>query len=181
MSRLPTKPPLPARRTVVVTGVGLVTPLGTTAPSTWANLISGRCGLAPLPAHLVHPQVPCSVGGCVGDDPAFAPTSREARYTRFALHAVKEALADASLSSFPDPDRVGVSIGVGIPSLLDVSDAARHLASSTYKLLSPFFVPKILGNMVSGQVAILYGLRGGSHCVVSACATGTNYYLLYWA
>ncbi|CCD13320.1 unnamed protein product [Trypanosoma congolense IL3000] len=146
--------------------------------------------------------------------PNFAPTSRETRATRFALHAVEEALVQAGLlkedaggnfaacstshvdekssekdvsgsvraanrfSPFYPSERVGVNLGVGMPSLSDVCDAAYYLYADPtrvkYGSVNPLFVPKILGNMLTGLVAVTYGLHGPVSSTVGACATGAQ-------
>ncbi|KAK7195969.1 3-oxoacyl-acyl carrier protein synthase ii [Novymonas esmeraldas] len=210
---LPTRTP----RRVVVSGIGLVTPLGVTAPETWAAVCRGASAVRPLrdapfflPGALqndaaVSPAqktaalekiiaaMPCKVAASVpappsdaGPDP-FAPTAHEPRAFRFCARAVEEALADAalqpSLLSDAARDRWGVNIGMGIPSLADVTDVSLHLAGDAvateagrvhYSKVHPMFVPKILGNMAAGSTAIHHKLRGPIGSSVAACATGAH-------
>eukprot|EP00760_Papus_ankaliazontas_P038289 PhM_4_TR9054/c0_g1_i1/m.60006/K09458/fabF; 3-oxoacyl-[acyl-carrier-protein] synthase II len=169
------------RRPVVVTGLGIVSPLGCTVASAWETCVSGECRLQPLKEEdRPTAAFPVSVAGYVQDpqdDPQrYAATSRETRYLRFAMRAVADALDDAGLDlrATEDPTRVMVNIGIGIPSLADIDSVSRCLHAKQYNKISPFFVPKILGNIVSGQIANAYGAQGGAHSTVSACATGTH-------
>ncbi|CBH09473.1 beta-ketoacyl synthase family protein, putative [Trypanosoma brucei gambiense DAL972] len=165
--------------------------------------------LAAMPCQVAAPVIGELVS--TTDLPNFAPTSRETRATRFALHAVREALIHAKLigtdafcaltsgavahpneaasdnskrSSAPErriasscsAERIGVNLGVGMPSLVDVCDAAYNLfadpAQIRYNSISPLFVPKILGNMLTGLVAMTYNVHGPVGSSVGACATG---------
>eukprot|EP00759_Apiculatamorpha_spiralis_P002417 PhF_6_TR10964/c0_g1_i1/m.17680/K09458/fabF; 3-oxoacyl-[acyl-carrier-protein] synthase II len=170
------KPQLPVRRHVVVTGMGMVSSLGNSVQQNWNAFVKGERGIRPLSAH-INSQLPPSksplqAAEVLNKDTEFAVTTREPLYTKYALKAVEEALQDAGLNTF-DADRTGVNVGVGMPSLVDIGDTAEKLKSDSHKI-SPFFVPKTLGNMVSGVISIKYGLRGCAHSVVSACATGTH-------
>jgi len=152
-----------ARRRVVVTGIGMVTPLGLTAPVTWDALLRGESGLRALDPSVVgtaeggpNAMLSSRVGGVVrGFEPAAVPgvdARRMARFSQFAVAAASEALANAGLphstdgcAGHPyDGDRCGVTIGSGIGSLEDIADAGELLRSRGPGKLSPFFVPRIL-------------------------------------
>lgn len=141
-------------------------------------------------AALMLETLPCGVACPVivegsGMPGLFDPTAREPRCHRFAAHAVRAALADAGLltsdgdrtATIP-PQRAGVNIGVGIPSLQDTTDTAHHLFSDPakphYNKVHPFFVPKVLGNMPAGAAALRYDLQGPLASTTTACATGAH-------
>ena len=188
------KRPLAPRRSVVVSGIGLVSALGLNAQAAMQNLLAGKSGIHP-------PGTPMKPSGEVSKFPLglladrvdstseinFFASTREARHTKIAQYATKEALADAGLdiffdskndtleSSFAvDKSRVAVNVGLGIPCLQEIHECGTLIDSNAHNKISPFFVPKILGNTISGQIAVRYGLQGGSHCVTSACTTGTH-------
>ena len=188
------KKALPARRSVVVSGLGIISPLGNTARESFENLLSGKCGIQP-PGHPLGNQGEFSKFplGLLKDridkiDRSPLSTSpREARHTKIALEATREALRDAGLDSCfedqtgkctpnftLDKSRVAVNVGLGIPCLQDIFECGALVSQGAHNKISPFFVPKILGNTISGQIAVRYGLQGGSHCVTSACTTGTH-------
>ena len=204
-------PPQQKRR-VVVTGIGMVTPLGSCTRSTWRRLLACESATRPLsevphflpsflavdekglPASAVVERtrrvkqlfeaLPCAVAAPVMEH-QFAPTAREPRCHRFSEHAVKEALTDAGLltaeghrTDFYPPDRAGVNIGVGMPSLQDTTETAHHLfgdaAKPHYNKVHPFYVPKVLGNMPGAAASMRYDMRGPLSSSVTACATGAH-------
>lgn len=194
------------RRRVVVTGIGMVTPLGIGARATWEALLSGKSGtrrleqfpgyvpacaasperkkaLLAFPCQVAAPVLPHELGFPMEAGDPFTATSRASRAQLFALRAAHEAMLDAfknSEGAVPQEQepRVGVNIGLGMPSLQDVTDVCADIYGDPtqchYKRISPFFVPKILGNAVSGAVAMRHRLRGPNHSAVTACATGAH-------
>lgn len=176
------------RHRVVVTGVGLVTPLGASVKSSWSRLLAGSCGvkrigtLKGLPTEIAAP-VPRAVDGdphgfdpstCRlmerGDDMSIAP------FSQFALAAAAEALDDARWDprTATERERTGVAIGSGIGALSDIVDAACTLKERGARRVSAYFVPRMLVNMAAGQVSIRAGLRGPMAAPATACATGAH-------
>ncbi|CAR21203.1 fatty acid synthase CEM1 [Lachancea thermotolerans CBS 6340] len=173
---------------VVVTGLGALTPLGKTVAESWAALLAGKSGIRPIGelANAESYERHCPPSLAVADVKEFDPhaygnlfTSQDLRrmsqFTQFAVVAAQEALRDANLIETLQKgrnDRVGCVIGSGIASVHDMYDSIVEFDRG--KRLSPSFVPKILSNMACGNVSIKFQLRGVSHCVSTACATGNN-------
>jgi 3-oxoacyl-[acyl-carrier-protein] synthase II len=165
--------------TVVVTGVGIVSPLGPTRDATWAGLVAGRSGVSSIsrfdPAGLAT-----TFAGQVTD---FDPTTvidrkevrRTDRYTQFAIAASREALAQSGLSiTDENADRVGALIGTAIGGLETLEAGSRVLLEQGANRVSPFFFPMFLPNMASGVVAINTGARGPNFAPTSACASSAH-------
>lgn len=182
-----------AKRRVVVTGIGLVTPLANGREASWQRLIEGKSGAGPIdvfdPADVtckIAFQVPWTTGrgGGEGDSHAFDPdktaSAKERRrmdeFILYALAAADEALEDAGWKpeSEQDKERTGVLIGSGIGGLQSIYDTAITLHTQGARRVSPFFIPSALINLASGQVSIRHGLKGPNHSVVTACATGLH-------
>lgn len=179
---------------VVVTGIGLVTPLGVGVKKTWANLIANKSGLVSttsfadyssagwekVPAKVVGkvPQGSIENGGWdVHDHLEASEARRLALFTQYGLAATQEALEDANLdsgSSDLDKTRVGVAVGSGIGSFPDIYDNSVSFSNSGYKKIQPLFIPKLLTNMAAGNISIKHGFQGPLHSVSTACATGLN-------
>eukprot|EP01062_Namystynia_karyoxenos_P050212 TRINITY_DN3894_c1_g2_i1.p1 TRINITY_DN3894_c1_g2~~TRINITY_DN3894_c1_g2_i1.p1 ORF type:complete len:458 (+),score=85.51 TRINITY_DN3894_c1_g2_i1:66-1376(+) len=178
-------------RRVVVSGVGCVSPLGFNFPDTWRALVAAGCGVRPLSdvhdfasgfghAAAQSDAMSCRVAASVpcGGAKEWQPTSQVPRYGRFALAAADEAMRDAGIDSAQwsdeEHDRAGVCVGVGIASLSDVAACSRALEAGKPNQVSPFFVPKILGNSPAGQIAMRHKLYGPCHSASTACATGAH-------
>ena len=162
---------------VAVTGIGAVTPLGLDAPSTWRAAVAGESGIGWISTFDTE-GLPVRVAGEVkGFDPAQIVSAKEARKLErnvlLGVAAGREALEDAGLNGF-DPTRVGVVFGSaigGVPGLLEQADILRERGPDR---VSPNFLPNVLVDSVSGQLAISLGLKGPNYAVVSACATGSH-------
>lgn len=171
-----------ARRRVVVTGLGVVSPLGCGTKLAWNNLLKGHCGIVSLQGE-EYSKLPCKVAGLIptqeGDEVTKALSKSNLRYmapaTCLALLATSEALKDAKWIPVSDEDKesTGVALGMGMIDLKDVCDTNDALKLG-YNKVSPFFVPRILPNMAAGHISIKYGLRGPNHAVSTACATGAH-------
>jgi 3-oxoacyl-[acyl-carrier-protein] synthase II len=164
-------------RRVAVTGIGAVTPLGLDAASTWEAALAGRSGIdfiRSFDASAFPVRIAAEVEGF---DPAgLAPPKelrRIERNVQFALSAAKEAIADAGLADF-DPDRVGIVFGSAIGGVIGIVEQADILRERGPDRVSPFFLPSVLVDTASGQLAISLGIRGPNYAVVSACATGSH-------
>ena len=181
-------------RRVVITGLGLVSPLGAGVDITWKRLLAGESGAGKITAFDTTDyacQVACevpSVDGRGGGGPdiegSFDPTkvlsNKERRkvddFILYAIAAADEALQDANWHPETEDDQVrtGVMIGSGIGGLGIIAETALELRDKGPKRISPFFIPSSLINLASGQVSIRHGLKGPNHAVVTACATGAH-------
>lgn len=181
-------------RRVVVTGLGLVTPLGSGVEHSWKAILDGRSGIRPITAFDTEgygctiagevPSVDGRGGGQPGQPGVFDPDAvmspkdrkRVDDFILYAIAAADEALADANWKpeSDEDQERTGVMIGSGIGGLGPIADTAIVLKEQGVRRVSPFFIPSALINLASGQVSIRHGLKGPNHSVVTACATGAH-------
>ncbi|HVY85119.1 MAG TPA: beta-ketoacyl-ACP synthase II [Caulobacterales bacterium] len=180
-------------RRVVITGIGLVTPLAAGREASWRRLLAGTSG-ANMIEHFKVDDLPCRYGCIVPrvdgrgggkDDPnAFDPdktmSAKEQRrvddFILYGMAAADEAIADSGikLETEEQKERAGVLIGSGIGGLSSIADTAVLLHEQGPRKVSPFFIPSALINLASGQVSIRYGLKGPNHAVVTACATGAH-------
>lgn len=164
---------------VVVTGVGLVSPLGPDVESTWNGLLAGRSGAAPItkfdPARL-SVRFACEVKQF---DPLQYMDRKEARrfdlFSQFALGAAHQAMTQAGLEGkVPDPNRVGVILGSGIGGMQTYEENCAAYLLKGPDRVSPFFVPMFIANMAPGLVSMRYGLKGPNYATVSACASSAH-------
>ncbi|MEO0983831.1 MAG: beta-ketoacyl-ACP synthase II [Pseudomonadota bacterium] len=182
-----------AQRRVVITGIGLVTPLAGNREASWSRLIEGRSGAGPIDVFDTE-DMPCKIafqvpwtsgrGGGEGDPDAFDPdktaTAKERKrmdeFILYGLAAADEAIEDAGLADQPEEkrDRIGVLIGSGIGGLQSIADSTLDLERGGPRKVSPFFIPSALINLAAGQISIRHGFRGPNHSVVTACATGAH-------
>ncbi len=167
------------RRRVVVTGIGAITPIGLTAEDFWLSCLEGRSGVTTI-SQFDASAYPTRVAGEVND---FEPTRyieakearRMSRPTQFAVAAAQEALAQASLPlDRLDPGRIGVLIGTGIGAFTDTERETRKLFERGGMKMSPFYLTMMLPNMSAGTISRLFGLKGYSSTVVTACAAGNQ-------
>ncbi len=168
-------------RRVVITGIGVVSPVGTGVSKFWENLVSGKSGIDTIRSFdPVEIGLSVHIAGEVKDfDPLTVFDTKEAkkvsRFVQFAIYASQEALEDSGLlESKPDPERVGVIIGTGIGGLSDIEQQNKVLMERGPRRVSPFFIPYGISNMAAGLAAIRWGFKGPNYCVVSACATGNH-------
>src|SRR5919199_2797727 len=164
-------------RRVVVTGLGAVTPLGNSARETWDAAVSGRSGIDWIRSFDAS-GFPVRVAAEVKDfDPSRVASPKEVRKldrnVLLALAAGKEAVDDAQLDGF-DPARVGIVFGSAIGGLIGIAEQHEVLRDRGPDRVSPFFIPSVLVDSASGQLAISLGIRGPNYAVVSACATGSH-------
>jgi 3-oxoacyl-[acyl-carrier-protein] synthase II len=173
-------------RRVVVTGLGLVTPLGGDVETTWKNLIAGKSGAGPITHFDASDQkctIACEVKGPdheYGFDPGKRVDHKVQRqvdpFIIFGIDAAGQALEDAGLTDLTEEQKVraGCSIGSGIGGLPGIESESLLLAEKGPGRVSPHFVHGRLINLISGQVSIKYGLKGPNHAVVTACSTGAH-------
>lgn len=168
------------KQRVVITGIGMITPLGNDVKTTWNGIVGGRSGIGPLTRRDAE-KFPVKVAGEAKDfDPANYIDKKEARkmdrFTQFAVAASLEAVHDAGIKvgENVDAERIGVWIGSGIGGMDTHEEQFRRFEEKGYKRVSPFFIPMMIPDMASGQVSILTGAKGVNACTVTACASGAN-------
>lgn len=168
-----------ANRRVVVTGIGLVTPLGLNVSETWSNLLEGKSGVGNVTGFDLR-DIPVSIAACVKnfDATKYMPAKdikKSDIFIQYGLAAAQEAVEDSALEvTEANEYRIGVAIGAGIGGLPMIESSCLTLDKSGSRRISPFFVPSGIINMVSGQVSMKYGYKGPNIAVVSACTTGTH-------
>ncbi|MBM4116304.1 beta-ketoacyl-ACP synthase II [bacterium] len=166
-------------RRVVITGLGLISPVGKDREATWQGLLAGRSGIGRITAFDTEGYA-SRLGAEVKDfDPGeiVEPKERKKtdRYAQFALVAAEEAMAQAGLLAEPPAgERMGVIIGSGIGGMLTFEEEHSTLIAKGPRRVSPFFIPMMIGDIATGLVSMRYGLRGPNFGVVSACATGAH-------
>lgn len=181
-------------RRVVITGMGLITPLASGREASWERLIAGQSGLKQIDLFDTSdlackiggqaPWVSGRGGGSAGDPASFDPdktmSAKEQRrvdeFILYAMAAADEAIADSGWKpeDYEDRIRTGILIGSGIGGLKTIADTAVELREKGPRRISPFFIPSALINLASGQISIKYGFKGPNHAVVTACATGAH-------
>jgi len=164
---------------VVVTGIGLVTPVGLDKKSTWTSLMEGKSGIDDI--SLFDPEgfetrIAAEVDGFDADGILGRKEARRLdRFAQFACVAALEALEDAGIDmAKEDADRVGVLVGSGVGGIITITDQHKVMLNRGPKRVSPFLVPMMLGDMASGQVSMMIGAKGPNFSTVSACATGAD-------
>ena len=174
-------------RRVVVTGLGLVTPLGAGVERSWSRLIEGRSGVraiesfdvSDLPSRIAG-QIPLGDSGDGDFNPDDWVPSKDRRkmgqFIVYAMAAAGEAIEDSGWcpDTEEERERTGVMIGSGIGGLDVIQDGTLNLERNGPRRLTPFFIPASLINLASGQVSIAYGFKGPNHAVVTACSTGAH-------
>ncbi|WP_430436705.1 beta-ketoacyl-ACP synthase II [Oceanibaculum nanhaiense] len=174
-------------RRVVVTGMGLVTPLGCGVSATWDRLVAGQSGITGV-QHFDVSDLPAKIAGQVPSGPAsegkfnadeWISTKDQRKMDRFIIYAVAaadQAVADSGVAPQTDEEseRVGVMIGSGIGGLETIYNGSITLKEQGPRRVTPFFIPAALINLASGHVSIKYGFRGPNHAPVTACSTGAH-------
>lgn len=173
-------------RRVVVTGLGAVSPLGINVKHSWNNLISGGCAISKIKDLDAYEKIPCKIVAQVpqGSGPEELDITKHVTKSDlrvmslssiFGLIASSEALNDADWKpdAISSKERTGVCVGVGMSDLVAICETNEALKQS-YTKVSPYFVPKILPNMVAGHISMKYGFQGPNHTVSTACATGCH-------
>ncbi|HHY41668.1 MAG TPA: beta-ketoacyl-ACP synthase II [Thermoanaerobacterales bacterium] len=167
------------KRRIVITGMGVISPVGTGLNKFWTSLINGQSGIDKI-TRFDTSNLPTKIAGEVKD---FNPENyiekkelrRLDRFTQFAISATKMALEDSALDlSAVDRTRVGVILGSGIGGTITWEEQHKNLLNKGAGRVSPFFIPMMIVNMASGQVSMTFELKGPNFTVVTACASGTN-------
>ena len=167
------------KRRVVVTGVGLITPLGTGTEKSWENLLDGRSGIRKI-TQFDATHFPCQVAGEVPDFEInqfieIKEQKKMDRFIHFAFAAAKMAVEDSGLKITKDnADRIGVLVGSGIGGLSAIEHYHTILLEKGPKRISPFFIPMLIINLAAGQISIHFGAKGPNSAVATACASGTH-------
>jgi 3-oxoacyl-[acyl-carrier-protein] synthase II len=168
-----------SRRRVVVTGLGLVSPVGNDIATGWANLVEGKSGIGRI-TRFDASTFPAQIAGEVnGFDVEQWMPAKEARhfdtFIHYGIAASAQAIKDAGVSADTmDPERIGVIVGSGIGGLPMIEGNHTDYQQRGVRRISPFFVPGSIINMVSGEVSIMFGFQGPNYAVVSACTTGLH-------
>ena len=165
-------------RRVVVTGVGVISPLGPTAETTWQGLVAGRSGVG-LVEGLETADLPVRIGAQIRDfDPNAVFGKRRARHldrvVQLALVATNEAVEQAKLDIAGDPHRVGVVYGTGIGGLATLEEGVRTLTERGAEWVNPYLLPMLIPNMAAGEIAMEWGIRGHNSCTVTACSASAQ-------
>jgi 3-oxoacyl-[acyl-carrier-protein] synthase II len=167
-------------RRVVVTGMGVVTPLGHDLNTFWQNLIAGQCGIDKITAFDASAYATQIAGEVRNFDPAPAfPSPKEIRrtdrYSQFGIYAAWSALKDSGLDLAKENlDEVGVMVGSGIGGLATTTEQHKTLIDRGPGRMSPFTIPMLIGNMASGLISMYFNLRGPNFATCSACATANH-------
>ncbi len=168
-----------SKRRVVVTGLGMVSPVGLDVKTSWENILAGKSGIRPI-EHFDVSDFSVRFGGSVwGFDVSKVMSAKEARkmdpFIHYGIAAAKEAIEDAGLEvTDENAERIGVHIGSGIGGLPGIEKGHEAYENGGPRKISPFFVPSNIINMISGNLSIMYGMKGPNLAMVTACATATH-------
>ena len=169
----------PLRKRVVITGLGLVIPIGIGVETAWKNVCEGRSGIAPLTRFDPNDHETKIAGEVKGFNPENYIEKKEIKkmdlFIQYALGAANEAVEDSQLEIAPEnAEQVGVIVGTGLGGLPTIEKYHQILLEKGPGRISPFFIPMLIANMASGQIAIRFGVKGPNSCIVTACATGAH-------
>ena len=168
-----------SKRRVVVTGLGMVTPVGNTVDETWTNILDGKSGITTI-QHFDTSNFSVRIGGSIKNLPLddYIPRKEQKKmdpFIHYGLVAGIQAINDSGIDfSQEDMNRIGVAIGSGIGGLPGIEKGTESLLSGGPRKISPFYVPSNIINMISGHLSIMYGLKGPNFAIVTACTTGTH-------
>jgi 3-oxoacyl-[acyl-carrier-protein] synthase II len=169
----------PLRKRVVITGLGLVIPIGIGVETAWKNVCEGRSGIGRLTRFDPNGHETKIAGEVKGFNPENYIEKKEIKkmdlFIQYALGAAKEAVEDSQLKITPEnAEQVGVIVGTGLGGLPTIEKYHQVLMEKGPGRISPFFIPMLIANLASGQIAIQFGAKGPNSCVVTACATGAH-------
>lgn len=167
-----------SRRRIVVTGMGVISPMGNTVETLWDNVLQGKSGIGPLTA-IVADEATCKIAGQCND---FVPENymdkkearRMDRFTQLAVAAARGAYEQAGINGDVSAERVGVVVGSGVGGIQTIDQQMRHCIEKGFDRCSPFLVPMIINDMASGRISIEFKAKGPNISVVTACATGAD-------
>ncbi|OIO32978.1 MAG: beta-ketoacyl-[acyl-carrier-protein] synthase II [Candidatus Omnitrophica bacterium CG1_02_40_15] len=167
------------KRRVVVTGLGVISPIGCAKEAFWANLIKGKSGIAPL-TYFDASQYESRIAGEIKD---FAPhpfisvknLRRMEKFVQFGVTAAKNAIDDSGIDvSKEDPYRIGIIVGSGIGSLRIIEEEHKVILEKGPSRITPFLIPMLIVNMAAGHISIMIGVKGPNLCTTTACASGSH-------
>ena len=162
---------------VAVTGLGVISPIGTGKENFWAACLAGKNGIGKITRFDATGYTSQIAGEVLDFDPVQFIDKKEIkrmdRYTQFALAATRLAVDDAQLKNI-DSERAGVFVGAGIGGMETLHNQYEKLFTKGASRISPFFIPMMIANMAAGNIAIAFKLQGPCECIVTACASGTN-------
>jgi len=169
----------PLRKRVVITGLGLVIPIGIGVETAWKNVCEGRSGIGRLTRFDPNGHETKISAEVKGFNPENYIEKKEIKkmdlFIQYALAATKEALEDSQLKITPEnAEEVGVIVGTGLGGLPTIEKYHQILLEKGPGRISPFFIPMLIANLASGQIAINFGVKGPNSCIVTACATGAH-------
>lgn len=168
-----------SKRRVVITGLGIVSPVGLSVKTAWDNILAGNSGIAPI-EHFDVSEFPTRFGGSVwGFDPTDYIAPKDVKkmdpFIHYGIAAGTQAIKDSGLEiTDANADRIGTYIGSGIGGLTGIENGYATFLKSGPRKISPFFVPSNIINMISGNLSIMHGLKGPNLAVTTACSTGTH-------
>ena len=168
-----------SRRRVVVTGLGIVSPVGNTVDEAWSNIVAGKSGIAQITKFDASAFASRIAGEVKDFDAAQYLSPKEVRrmdtFIHYGIAAGVQAIQDAGLEAKPqDSERIGINIGSGIGGLPFIEETHKEYLANGPRRISPFFIPASIINMISGNLSIRYGFQGPNLACVSACATGNH-------
>ncbi len=166
------------KRRVVVTGLGMITPVGNTVDETWENILKGKSGISLL-KHFDTSDFSVRIGGSIKNLPLdnYIPKKEQKKMDHFIHYGIAagvQAIEDSGLDTSQNSKRIGVAIGSGIGGLPGIEKGTELFHSGGPRKISPFYVPSNIINMISGHLSIMYGLKGPNFSIVTACTTGTH-------
>ncbi|MEQ8290030.1 MAG: beta-ketoacyl-ACP synthase II [Gammaproteobacteria bacterium] len=168
-----------SKRRVVVTGLGMVTPVGNDVTETWENILAGKSGIS-LIEHFDTSDFSVKIGGSIRDldVDSYIPRKEQKKmdpFIHYGLTAGIQAIRDSGLEVTEDnAHRIGVAVGSGIGGLPGIEKGTRAFLNGGPRKISPFYVPSNIINMISGHLSIMYGMKGPNFAIVTACTTGTH-------
>jgi len=168
-----------SRRRVVVTGLGIVCPVGNSVQEAWANIRAGKSGITRITRFDASPFASQIAGEVKNFDIGQVLTPKEARrvdiFIHYGIAAATQAIKDAGLEAHPrDSERIGLNVGSGIGGLSLIEDTHKALLEGGPRKISPFFIPGAIINMISGNLSIMYGFKGPCLSMVTACTTANH-------
>ena len=168
-----------SKRRVVITGLGILSPVGNSLAQAWDNIVNGRSGIGPITKFDASSLPSRFAGELKNFNPADWMSAKEVRrmdsFIHYGIAATKMAIDDAGLIvTEENAERIGVNVGSGIGGLPMIEDTVREIVAKGPRRISPFFVPGSIVNMVAGMISIIYGLKGPNVSMVSACTTAAH-------
>ncbi len=167
-----------SKRRVVISGLGILSPLGNDLASSWQGIVDGRSGIGPITNFDASAFATRIAGEVKGFDPTQWVPAKDVKkmdpFVHYGVAASLMAIADAGLDVAADPERIGVAIGAGIGGLKGIEETAIKWHEAGPRRISPFYVPSTIINMIAGQVSMMTGAKGPNIAVVTACTTATH-------